>query len=271
MGAKLKGMSRVGQRFVGKVAIITGGASGMGAATARRLADEGAEIVLADLTEAPEDLIAACGGDARAYFHRTDVSDPEQVTALVESAVERFGGVDVLFNNAGIGSFGETPDLSIEEWRKVLSVDLDAVFFGCKAAIPHMRNRGGGAIVNTASVSGLGGDYGFAAYNAAKGAVVNYTRTLALDHGKDNIRANAVCPGLIDTRLARAIIQHDEIQAHYRAHHPMGRAGRAEEVASAVAFLASDDASFVNGAMLTVDGGLSAGTGQPNFPSFFGR
>jgi meso-butanediol dehydrogenase/(S,S)-butanediol dehydrogenase/diacetyl reductase len=202
-------------------------------------------------------------------FVRTDVSDAEQVRGLMDAAMGAFGGIDVLFNNAGIGSFGETPDLSVDEWKRVIAVDLDSVFYGCKAAIPYMRVRGGGAIVNTASVSGLGGDYGFSAYNAAKGAVVNYTRTLALDHGKDNIGTNAVCPGLIDTRLARAIIANEEIQAYYREHHPMGRAGRAEEVAAAVAFLASGDASFINGAMLTVDGGLSAGTGQPNFPAYF--
>jgi meso-butanediol dehydrogenase/(S,S)-butanediol dehydrogenase/diacetyl reductase len=187
----------------------------------------------------------------------------------MDAAMGAFGGIDVLFKNAAIGSFGEPPDLSVGEWKRVVAVDLDSVFYGCKAAIPHMRQRGGGAIVNTASVSGLGGDYGFLAYNAAKGAIVNYTRTLALDHGKDNIRTNAGCPGLIDTRLARAIIANEEIQAYYRDHHSIGRAGRAEEVAAAVAFLASGDASFINGAMLSVNGGLSAGTGQPNFPAYF--
>ena len=200
---------------------------------------------------------------------RTDVSDAEQVRGLMDAAMGAFGGIDVLFKNAAIGSFGEPPDLSVGEWKRVVAVDLDSVFYGCKAAIPHMRQRGGGAIVNTASVSGLGGDYGFLAYNAGKGAIVNYTRTLALDHGKDNIRTNAGCPGLIDTRLARAIIANEEIQAYYRDHHSIGRAGRAEEVAAAVAFLASGDASFINGAMLSVNGGLSAGTGQPNFPAYF--
>jgi meso-butanediol dehydrogenase/(S,S)-butanediol dehydrogenase/diacetyl reductase len=169
--------------------------------------------------------------------------------------VDQLGRLDVLVNNAGIGCFGETPDLDPEQWHRVIAVDLHSVFYGCRAAIPHLRRAGGGAIVNTASISGLAGDYGFAAYNAAKGAVANYTRTLAIDHGKDGIRTNAVCPGPIDTPLAAALTSNDVVMAEYARVVPLGRIGRADEVAAA---------SYVNGACLEVDGGLTAHTGQPN-------
>tara|TARA_B100000686_G_scaffold342100_1_gene420605 strand:+ start:139 stop:921 length:783 start_codon:yes stop_codon:yes gene_type:complete len=257
------------KRFDGKTAVITGGASGLGAATAKRLSLEGARIVIGDLAREADDIITACGGSQFARYVRTDVGDPDQVNHLIEQAIEIFGGVDILFNNAGIGSMGETPDLEIEEWKRVLEIDLNAVFYAARAVIPHMRKRGGGTIVNTASISGLGGDWGMSAYNAAKAAVVNYTRTLAMDHGKDNIRSNVVCPGLIDTPLAREAMEHPGIIEYHRKYHPLGRPGKAEEVAAAVAFLVSDEASYINGVALPVDGGTTAGTGQPNFPGFF--
>jgi meso-butanediol dehydrogenase/(S,S)-butanediol dehydrogenase/diacetyl reductase len=204
-------------------------------------------------------------------FVATDVTKIEQVDKLVQTAVDRFGRLDVIFNNAGIGTYAQTPDMDPAMWHLVIDVDLNSVFYGCRAAIPHFRKSGGGAIVNTASISGLFGDYGLAAYNAAKGAVVNYTRTLAIDHGNENIRANAVCPGPIQTPLADPLIAHAEISVEYQKLIPMGRVGKPEEVAAAVAFLASDDASYINGAMLTVDGGVTAATGQPNFTRFLGR
>ena len=137
----------------------------------------------------------------------TDVGDPEAVRALIERVQSSFGRLDLLFNNAGTGMYGRTPDLEPDAWEKIIAVDLHSVFYGCRAAIPHLRRRGGGVIVNTASISGIRGDYGLAAYNAAKGGVVNYTRALAIDHARDRIRVNCVCPGPVETALTTPFMQ----------------------------------------------------------------
>ncbi len=254
-------------RFEGKVVLVTGAASGIGAASARRFAAEGAALVLGDVNEEGlatlrKELLAAGG---RAVAAATDVADMAQVDALFALAVSDYGRLDVVFNNAGIGAFGKTPDLDPADWLRVFEVDVHSVFYGCRAAIPIFREAGGGVIVNTASISGLGGDYGLSAYNAAKGAVVNYTRAAAIEHARENIRINAVCPGPVETPLAQSLLEHERVKPAYERTIPMGRPGRAEEIAAAVAFLASDDASYITGAMLVVDGGLMAGTGQPNF------
>jgi meso-butanediol dehydrogenase/(S,S)-butanediol dehydrogenase/diacetyl reductase len=251
-------------RFSGKVAVITGGASGIGAATARRFHDEGASVVIADLNDDLGTNLAEELGAKRAFYQRTDVSDWPQVQALMEAAKDRFGRIDILFNNAGIGNFGVTPDLDVEAWRKVIAVDLDSVFYGCKAAIPIMKAGGGGSIINTASASGLFGDFGFTAYNAAKGGVVNYTRALAIDHITDGIRVNAICPGPVDTPIIAGINDMQGVKQAWDKTVPIGRFARADEMASVVAFLASDDASYMVGAIVSVDGGLTAHTGQPN-------
>jgi meso-butanediol dehydrogenase/(S,S)-butanediol dehydrogenase/diacetyl reductase len=251
-------------RFTGKVAVVTGGASGIGLASARRLHAEGASVVIGDLAERLDETIASSFDTDRLHYQRTDVSDWEQVQALMAAAVSVFGGLDIVVNNAGIGRMARTPDLANEEWRKVLDIDLSGTFYGCKAAIPLLKARGGGVIINMASVSGLAGDFGFAAYNAAKGGIINYTRSAAIDHAREGIRVNAVCPGPVDTPPKRNFDRAPGALEAWKDSVPMGRFGTPEEIAGAVAFLASDDATYITGASIVVDGGLTAHTGQPN-------
>jgi len=246
-------------RFAGKVAIVTGGASGIGAATVARLAAEGAEVLIADLNQ-PAQLPSG------AVFHRADATLPADVDALLAAARERWGRLDILVNNAGAGWLGDSETTAIEDWDRLFAINVRAVFLACKAAIPVMRASGGGAIVNTASISGLAGDYAMVAYNASKGAIVNYTRSLALDCAAHGIRVNALCPGLIETPMATGGLADPIDRAHWLERIPMARTGRPEEMAAVIAFLASDDASYVTGAMMVADGGVTAHTGQPNFP-----
>jgi meso-butanediol dehydrogenase/(S,S)-butanediol dehydrogenase/diacetyl reductase len=259
-------------RFSGKVVVITGAASGIGAAAARRFAAEGAAVVLADLNgNQGQELVAELTKKgATASFVQTDVSDPGQVEALMQAAVDRLGALHVVFNNAGVGAYGKTPDLEVETWKWVMAIDLDAVFYGCRFAIPRLRASGGGSIINTASISGLFGDYGLAAYNAAKAGVINLTRTVAIDHAREGIRVNAVCPGPIGTPLLNPVLAAPGAQDAYARLVPMGRVGQPEEVASVVAFLASDDASYITGAAIVIDGGVTAATGQPSFTQLIG-
>lgn len=251
-------------RFTDKVAIVTGGASGIGAAFVRRVHDEGGRVMILDLDEGAGAALAHELGE-RAAFRRVDVADPRAMEVMATDTAAAFGGIDILYNNAGIGCYGLTPDLDIDQWRRVVAVNLDAVFYGSRAVIPYLKARGGGAIVNTASASGMRADYGFTAYNAAKAGVINYTRSLAIDHARDNIRANAVCPGPVDTPiLTTGVDAMPGLRDEWERVVPAGRFARAEEIAAVAAFLASDDASAVTGAAIPVDGGLTAHTGQPD-------
>ncbi len=246
-------------RFEGKVAIVTGGARGIGGATVARLAAEGARVMAADVTEPARAI-------ENTSFVRTDVASSGEVSDMVAATVQLWGRLDILVNNAGVGFLANTVDTAEEDWDRVFAINTRAIYLGCKAAIPEMRKSGGGAIVNVASISGLAGDYGMAAYNASKGAVVNYTRSLAVDGAAEGIRVNAVCPGLVATDMANAALADPLDREFWFERIPLGRAADPAELASVIAFLASDDASYVTGAIIAADGGASAHTGQPNFP-----
>lgn len=249
-------------RFVNKVVIVTGAGSGIGAGTARRFAQEGACVVLAGRTRDKLDRVAADLPAARRLVQVTDVSKLAQVEALVAAAVNRFGRLDVMVNNAGVAPEGRATEASVEDWREVMSIDLDGVFHGCRAALPELiKTRG--CIANTSSVSGLGGDWKLSFYNAAKGGVSNLTRALALDYGRDGVRINAVCPSLTRTDLTAGMFEDDALVDAFRQRIALGRTAEPEDIAAVIAFLASDDARFVTGVNLPVDGGLMASNGQP--------
>ncbi|WP_158884945.1 SDR family oxidoreductase [Rhodanobacter sp. L36] len=248
------------ERFKDKVVLITGAASGMGAAMARRFSKEGANVVLVD-RKRPDNTAADLPAD-RTLVIQADVSDSSDISHAVATTIEYFERLDVMINNAGVVEQGDPTEIDDEAWNKVIGTDLNGVFFGSRAAIPHLIKTKG-CIVNTASVSGTGGDWGMSPYNAAKGGVVNLTRSLALDLGKKGVRVNAVCPSLTRTGMTEEMLKDKDLVAKFVERIPLGRVCEPEEVAAVVAFLASADASFMTGAMVAVDGGVSASNGQP--------
>lgn len=244
-------------RFQDKVVIVTGGASGIGLASALGFAKEGASVAIADFSEAGQDAVEAIAKNGtQAIFIKTDVADSASVQAMVAQTLENFGRIDVLFANAGIAADGPIDVLSEEAWQRTIDINLTGVYLCDKYVIEQMLKQKGGVIVNCGSIHSHVGKAGVTAYAAAKGGVKLLTQTLAIDYGGRGIRVNAVCPGYIDTPLLKAAP--DDFKAELAKLHPMGRLGKAEEVASAVLFLASDDAAFVNGASLLVDGGYTA-------------
>lgn len=248
-------------RLAGKVAIITGAGSGIGRASALLFAKEGAKVVVADIDrEAGERTareIKEAGGEAT--FAQADVAKSAEVERMVKTCVEAFGGLDILYNNAGMPGPAGVDNVSEEDWGKVIDVNLKGVFLGCKYAVSEMRKRGGGSIISTASVAGLVGSVASPTYSASKGGVVLWTKSAAIALAKDKIRVNCVCPAPIETpmlpRFFEGLPEPEKACQNFIASLPLGRAGTPEEVAQAALFLASDESSFITGVALPVDAG----------------
>ena len=250
-------------RLQGKVALITGAGRGIGRAAALLFAREGAKVVIAEIAraegEATATAIREAGAEAR--FVATDVTRPEQVEGAVHAAVDAFGGLHVLYNNAGGATpkDGKVTDMDLDEFWRTIGVDLFGTFLGCRFAIPVMIAGGGGSIINVASfVAWMGAATSQTAYTASKGAVLAMTREIAVEYARRGVRCNALCPGPIDTPLLAELLSDPARRQRRFVHIPMGRLGQAEELAKAALFLASDDASYMTGASLIVDGGITA-------------
>ncbi|MCE2518974.1 MAG: SDR family oxidoreductase [Alphaproteobacteria bacterium] len=248
--------------FAGKTVIVTGARSGIGFATTQRFAADGATVIMADVRDASEEAaqLAEAGNDVR--FVRTDVSREAEVQALIDGVVSRNGEVDILVNNAGIVLARTVPDTTLEEWDRLLDVNLKGAFLCCRAVIPLMRQRRRGVIVNVASEQGLVGAATNAAYTATKGGIIQLTKSMAIDHGQDGIRINCVAPGPVKTPLFDTFVEGvEDPQAELRGFLDatiLKRLGRPEEIANVIAFLASDESSYMTGSVVVVDGGLTA-------------
>ena len=245
-------------RLGGKVAVITGGAGGIGRETARRFAEEDARICIADLADEPGNEAA---DELDGLYVHADVTDPDDVQRMYRETAERFGGIDLLFNNAGISPPEDDSilDTGLDAWQRVQDVNLKSVYLCCKYGIPYLLERGGGSIINTASfVATMGAATSQISYTASKGGVLALSRELGVEFARRGIRVNALCPGPVNTPLLQEIFAKNPEQAERRlVHVPMGRFAEAKEIAGAVLFLASDDSSYVNASTFMVDGGLS--------------
>ncbi len=247
-----------GGRLEGRVAVITGAASGIGRASARRFAAEGAQVCVVDLADEPGKRVA---DEVDGLYVHADVTDPVDVERMYDQAASRFGGIDVLFNNAGISPPDDVSvlDTSLEAWQRVQDVNLKSVFLCCQKGIPYLLRRGGGSVVNTASfVAVLGAATSQISYTASKGGVLALSRELGVQFARSGVRVNALCPGPVNTPLLQELFAKDPERAARRlVHLPMGRFAEAEEIAAAACFLASDDASYITASTFLVDGGLS--------------
>jgi meso-butanediol dehydrogenase/(S,S)-butanediol dehydrogenase/diacetyl reductase len=249
-------------RFADKTVIVTGAGSGIGEGAARRFSREGAKVVLVGRDQAKLDAVAAGLPAERTLVHVADVSQENDVDALIEAAVAKFGSLDVVVNAAGVFAGSTVTESTTEDWRKVMSNDVDSIFFMCRAAMPHLIESQGN-IVNVSSVSGLGGDWNSSLYNAAKGAVTNFTRAIAMDYGSKGVRVNAVCPSLTASNMTKDAMEKPERMESFKERTPLWGPATPEDIAGPIAFLASEDARYVTGVNLPVDGGVSASNGQP--------
>jgi NAD(P)-dependent dehydrogenase (short-subunit alcohol dehydrogenase family) len=250
-------------RLAGKVALITGAGAGIGRASVLLFAREGAKVAAVDrdATTGEETVALARAAGGEAIFLRADAASADEVSAAIEACVARLGGLDILFNNAGIVPGGTVEQTDEAAWDEAMRVNVKSVYLGCRYAIPRMRQRGGGVIINTASVAGLVGVKDRAAYSASKMAVVGLTRSIAIDHVAEKIRANCICPGTVDTPSLQGRLHatgdYEAAKTAFIARQPMGRLGTAEEIAALALYLAADESAYMTGSAVVIDGGLS--------------
>lgn len=259
------------KRFKEKTVIVTGAGSGIGRATALRFAKEGANVVLVGRTQATLEQTVELLPQDHTWIHADnhlsitcDISIQVQVQEMVRRVIQKFGSIDVVVNNAGQAVQGRITDLTAEQWQTAINVNLNGTFYVCQAAMPALIESKGN-IVNVSSISGMGGDWNMVAYNAAKAGVSNLTRTLALDHGRDGVRVNAVNPSVTRTNMTTSIQESASKTEQYLNRCPLGKIATPEDIAAVITFLASDDAAMITGVNLPVDGGVSASNGQPQF------